>query len=138
MEVGRDNVISIRPDAHQSRAEPSRVGQSDATPSRAKSACVHTEADSLSVGFCSLLVRRASSQFKLNQSHCQFKLFSAIIMSSTLTTMTTTTKIKMMMMMILDSSPFDDECVGERRQYWTHNVNKDYKTSGQFVEYPRR
>ena len=36
------------------------------------------------------------------------------------------------MMMSLDSSPLD-ECVGERRRYWTHNINKDYEASGQFV-----
>lgn len=38
-----------------------------------------------------------------------------------------------MMMMLLDSSPLDDECVGKRRRYWTHNINKDHETSGQFV-----
>ena len=70
--------------------------------------------------FCSLSVRRASSQFKLNQSHCQLKLFSAI-MSSTL------------MMMLLNSSPLGDECAGERRRYWILNINKDHETSGQFV-----
>ena len=63
--------------------KPSWTGQSNVMLSRAKSACVRIEADSLSVG-TSLLVRSASSKFKLNQSLCQLKLFSAIIMSSTL------------------------------------------------------